>query len=469
MKYTTISRLTRELLTSNDSSKRRIAAERLSKADERAIYPLIKALKDDDLGVQDAAIQSLISIGGEVTAYMVIPLLREDSQLRNTAILILQEIGPEALPLLRVLLSDKDDDVRKFAIDIIGKIGKWDYPEILVEMLKKDPNPNVRASAAKTIGILNYREALSDLWNALYDEEWVCFSALEALGLIKDELSIPYISKLLESDSLTVRCAAIETLGILGYKSGADPLIKRFFSSDSFEKGIIIKSLVLLENVPSLGDIYDYLIAMLNSDDLKEKEIGLKGLKLLGDKKAIPVIIDIAGSLDPSNPEVEDFLIYTKKILYDFGCYEELIKVIEDPSTKYRGKVIAIEVIGDLKCKKAVPVLIRLIHTDMRDVRRASMVAMAQINDTENTSFFIDAISSEDGHIRRTALSALGRIADKNTFDPIFELLKKEVYEDVIEEAIRALLKINRDKYIAMQTHLSSRIKEITNNVLIYG
>lgn len=70
-----------EQLSHDDASIRRLAAEELALADERAIYPLIKALKDDSPGVQDASIRSLISIGGEVTAYMVTPLLREDTPL----------------------------------------------------------------------------------------------------------------------------------------------------------------------------------------------------------------------------------------------------------------------------------------------------------------------------------------------------------------------------------------------------
>jgi len=112
-------------LSHADPSKRYAAAEGLTCSDERALYPLIKALRDENAGVQDAAMRSLISLGGEVTAYMVIPLLRDLPYLRNTALIILKAIGTASIPLLRPLLSDKDDDVRKFAIDLISDIG---YP-----------------------------------------------------------------------------------------------------------------------------------------------------------------------------------------------------------------------------------------------------------------------------------------------------------------------------------------------------
>ena len=55
-------------INDEDASKRRSAAEALAEGDERAIYPLIKALRDDNLGVQDAAMHSLMEIKGETTA-----------------------------------------------------------------------------------------------------------------------------------------------------------------------------------------------------------------------------------------------------------------------------------------------------------------------------------------------------------------------------------------------------------------
>ncbi|HAM50425.1 MAG TPA: hypothetical protein DCP92_06910, partial [Nitrospiraceae bacterium] len=208
-------RLTKEL-KHPDASKRRSAADALSGGDERAIYPLMRALKDENPGVQDAAMRSLISLGGEVTAYMVLPLLREDSFLRNTAIIILKEIGLPVVPLLRPLIKDKDHDVRKFALDLLCDIKHCDYPSEIAFVLESDPNPNVRASAAKAIGIVQFGEGVTQLIKALQDDEWVCFSALESLALLKDESSIEAVSSLLKSPSDALRIAAVETLGSIG-------------------------------------------------------------------------------------------------------------------------------------------------------------------------------------------------------------------------------------------------------------
>jgi len=54
------------LLNHPDSFRRRKAAEELAQADERAVYPLIKALRDESTAVQEAATQSLIYLGNSV-------------------------------------------------------------------------------------------------------------------------------------------------------------------------------------------------------------------------------------------------------------------------------------------------------------------------------------------------------------------------------------------------------------------
>jgi hypothetical protein len=50
-------------------SKRRNSAEAPRDTDERAIYSLIRALQDENPGVQDASMRPSIAISDEVTAY----------------------------------------------------------------------------------------------------------------------------------------------------------------------------------------------------------------------------------------------------------------------------------------------------------------------------------------------------------------------------------------------------------------
>ncbi len=445
-------------ITDEDASKRRSAAEALSEGDERAIYPLIKALRDKNFGVQDAAMRSLMEIKEESTAYMVLPLLRENSFLRNTALIILKEMGHIAVPLLYILLDDKDDDVRKFALDLIHDIKYCSYPDKLVEMLTGDPNANVRAAAAKTIGKLNYKKAAPQLINALTDEEWVCFSSLEALTDLKDESSVDFIVALLNSNSETIRFAAVEALGKIGSPDSIRHLTDLISRSDGFEKKAAIKGLARIGSIPSAPGVTDALIEMLSDDEWENKLIAIKGLVSLECENAIRHMIDTAGSLDLSDPENEDRLYIIKEAIHSFGCNKVLIDLLNDDSAKYKGKVVAIEIVGDLKCREAVPDLIKLLKSDLRDVRRSSIKSLGQIDSGEAKESLIEAIADTDSHVRKTAVTALGKIGEISAFEPLIKMLKNENYNDVIDEFINALLNINAALFI-------SRINEFNDHV----
>jgi HEAT repeat protein len=448
-------------INDSDPSVKRSAAEELSGGDERAIYPLIKALRDDNFGVQDAAMRSLMEIKGEITAYMVLPLLRENSFLRNTALIIIKEIGKSAVPLLYTLLNDKDDDVRKFALDLIHDIQYCSYPEKLIELLTGDHNANVRASAAKTLGKLKYKKALPQLINALNDDEWVCFSALESLTELKDLASVKHIVKLLESPSDATRFAAIESLGNIGSTDAANPLIDYLTKAEEFERKAVIKSLQQIGAVPSTEEVSETLLDMLINDEWEEKIIAINGLKTLDDTRAIPYMIDLAGSFDLSDPDLEEKQHIIREAIQAFSRLEPLVQSLQDDNLKFRGKAFAIEMAGDMKCKEAVPALIKLSKSEYRDIRRSSINSLSNIEGDEVQACLIDAITDHDSHVRKTAVISLGKICEMSTFEPLMKMLQKEQYTDVIDEFVCALININSTLFLSRIDELSDNIKEV--------
>jgi len=450
-----------DALADPDATARRSAADALSAADERAIYPLIKALHDDNTGVQDAAMRSLTAIGGEVTAYMAIPLLREGPFLRNTARIILRQIGQPSVPLLRPLFADKDDDIRTFAVDLIADIGWCDYPQEIVRLLETDQNQNARTAAARALGLLDYREGLPALIAALKDNEWVCFSALESLALMRDEASVDAVLALLVSPSETLRYAAIETLGKIGSPRSNEPLIARLPKASDIEKSAIIRSLVQIGMTPSMAEVADLLVEMYTNGEWEDRLVALAGLGDLKYKRAIPIMLDIAGSLDPSDPENEERLVAVKQALIKFECAPTLLGILLDPAIKFRGKVLACEVIGDLQCQEAIPAFIDLLKTDLREVRRAAVQALAKIGGPEAIEVLRKCIDDRDGHVRNTAVSELGRMADQGSFDHILRHLNVENYHDVLEETVRALLHIDSRKLFTGLANLSPEVREI--------
>jgi len=387
-------------LSHADATQRRAAAEELGDADERALYPLIQTLRDDNPGVQDAAMRSLIHLGGEVTAYMTLPLLREGPYLRNTAMLIIKEIGPPAIPLLRTLFADKDDDIRKFAVDLIGEIKACDYSWDLIRLLETDPNPNVRASAAKVVGILRYREALPALVVALQDDEWVCFSALEALAEFGEEACLEPVGKLLTSPLSALRYAAIETLGKIGSARASGILHAYLPKANDMEKNAIIRSLVQTGLTPAMSGIADSLMGMLKEGEWEERLIAIRGLADIREDRAIPVIIDIAGSLDPSDPIDEERLSAVRQALVSFECVDSVVETLNNPLIKYRGKVIAIQVLKEVGCTGAVPHLVPLLEAMSVHVVLAAIDAVEHLAENEASTILSSLREHPDVEVR---------------------------------------------------------------------
>lgn len=455
-----------EKLKHPDPSIRRMSAEALSQGDERAIYPLIKALYDDNAGVQDAAMRALINIGTEEVAYMTIPLLRENALLRNTALIIITAVGPKAVPLLYTLLRDKDDDMRKFAIDLFGDIRENVDAERLLPFLK-DINANVRAATAKTLGKLGYKEAIPHLIESLKDEEWVCFSVLEALGDLNAKEAVPDICKLLENESEALLYAAIETLGRLSSEDAIEPLMSSIEKVSDDIKVAIVKSLVQIGLPPNLKDICSHLIKMFKESDWEDKEIALKGIADAKCKEAVNMLLDMGGFLDPSLPENEDKIPIIKDTLLALKPEKELLESLDSPNIKFRGKAMAIEILGEIKSKLAIPKLISYLEDMRRDLRKASVGALAHIAEPEVVEPLLEVSKRDaDSHVRKAAVTALGLMQAKDAFVPLIEMLEHEQYYDIVECMVLSLIKIDKDSFLSDVNNYSRNIRHaIAKNI----
>lgn len=454
-----------DLLSSDDAAKRRSAAQALSQGDDRAIYPLIKALRDKSPGVQDAAMRSLIFIGGENVAYMVLPLLREDSYLRNTAILILNEIGPASVPLMYPLLKDKDEDIRKFSLDLMADIRVGVEPERILPCVK-DPNANVRAAALRALGLLRYEHAVAFIAQALDDEEWVSFAALEALGEIGDDSIVAPVAKVLDTGSHALKMMAIETLGKLPTERSSEALKDFIVTAEGDEKAIALKALVHHGIAPTLAGMRDVLIQMVKEDPWDEKLVAIKGLVAIQDTAAIDDILDMAGTLDVSEPDQEEVLGALASLLEGYGCAEHFVEILKDPKIRYRAKSIAAHVLGTLKCHNAVPVITASLEKDERDMRRSAIDALGRMYNAPGVKdTLVKCIADHDSHIRKVSLMALGRLKGQDVFDALLARLGEEQYLDVKEEAVRALLAVDAERFLSHLTEFGSEIKEIVGRI----
>lgn len=140
---------------------------------------------------------------------------------RLRAINHLRQLDPAiAFELIKVPVSDSNVRVRYAAVSQLASLGRQNLEEAAT-MLRAgllDPEPDVQAAAADSIGALNLTEAFDDL-QALYHRtpEWlVSFSIIAALGELGEPRGFELLEEALASDNDLLKTAAIGSLGELG-------------------------------------------------------------------------------------------------------------------------------------------------------------------------------------------------------------------------------------------------------------
>ena len=194
-----------DLLKEKDWFRRKDAAITLGEmADERAIGPLIAALRDSEWNVREAAQDALAQIGSPAVDALI-KALRE-YQIKTFVIEILGKIKDERVldPLMIQLRNEEFKDVATKALVEVG----LPAVERLMAVLN-DKDKNVRKHAVMVLGEIGMPEAVDPLIDATKDEDWaVRLQAIAGLDKIGDERGKPAIKALAKDPDFAVQMRA---------------------------------------------------------------------------------------------------------------------------------------------------------------------------------------------------------------------------------------------------------------------
>jgi HEAT repeat protein len=194
-----------DLLKEKDWFRRKDAAITLGEmADERAIGPLIAALRDSEWNVREAAQDALAQIGSPAVEALI-KALRE-YQIKTFVIEILGKIKDERVldPLMAQLRNEEFKDVATKALTEVG----LPAVERLMAVLN-DKDKHVRKHAVMVLGDIGVVEAVDPLIDATKDEDWaVRLQAMAALDKIGDERAKPAIKALAKDPDFAVQMRA---------------------------------------------------------------------------------------------------------------------------------------------------------------------------------------------------------------------------------------------------------------------
>lgn len=421
-------------LSSEDNIIRHDAVMSLGECEsEEAIDMLVELLKDRSPIIKDEAVNSLITVGGEHVAKVIVPLFYEDEvYLTNIAVEILGRLGEVALPYVIPVLKETDDDVLKYAIDVIGLIGSKEPVEQLLPNLSHD-NPNIKSATAVTLGKLKATEAMDSLLVLLKDEdEWVRFSTLDAIGLIGgDDVADKLLDVFKVVDLSTI--AAIDALSMLAEPEDYKKVMQAVSAPgviDVLNVETVVRFIKKFDGYLNDKDkrvFMQMMIPKIDNANVEEVNEIFQGLASLKNKTALEDLILYAGTKD-YDEETRGYLKDAVVALADIG------KIIAAMSKYTEHNLTFVEALSDLKDPDTVEPITALLDTNPdAKVKRAAIEALGNIATPNTFDTLVVALKDSESNVRKNAVEALGKLGDERVVPVLIEMLLVEEFDDVKE------------------------------------
>ena len=373
------------------------------KIGEPAVEPLIQALKYNflDWPVRRAAATALGGIRDERAVEPLIWALKHQHyEVRATAAKALAEIGDERAvePLVQVL-KDQNIEVREAAEEALAKI-KGKYPEVKDVSISKEEEPKKKIPSRADVRRLAAKKDLEGLIEALgYGDEFSGSDAADALGEMGDARAVePLIQALQDNNNQPVlRNSAALALGEISDLRAVEPLIQAFYKDPDVRWNAG-------EAVGKMGELgVKPLIQALKNKDSDIREEAAKALGRTGDAGAIEPIIKALEDED------EDVGREAAGALVEIGepAVEPLIQALKHKDSGVRGN--AAWALGRIKDARAVEPLIQVLKGKNSDVRYWAIYALEEIGDAQAIEPLVQVLKdkNEDSKIREEAKEAI--------------------------------------------------------------
>jgi HEAT repeat protein len=229
---------------------------------QRAVGPLIRALRDESPDVRTMAAHSLAAIGDRRAIAALAAALADSSRwAASTVATDLIEMGAEVVPtLVEIALraEGRGADAHEAAVTAVRVLGEIRDPRAtpaLLGLLEQSADLDLRARAAAALGTIGGPQAARALAEALQDPAWqVRAQAATGLGALGDVLVVPSLKRAIYDESWWVRRNCAEALGRLG-ATGQLALEELSESSDRYVRDRALAVLEALANVaPSVDE-----------------------------------------------------------------------------------------------------------------------------------------------------------------------------------------------------------------------
>lgn len=393
---------------------------------------------------KERAMEKLISEPSKEVVEIVLELLYlKDTVTRMFAVDILKRIGSFNREAVFKLLKDPDEDVRIYACEILGGMKEKVAVPYLIDALQ-DESPNVRNLACVALGDIGDESAIDALFSALKDDEWIEFSAIQALGKIGSRKIVEPLFEIFNKGQDVVSLIACETLIDFKDKEILDRVIDKLKTWEREKRGEYIKVILEKEDEElffamqeKMGqELFEHLVELVKSEEKKSIKI-LKLISYFKAPLAAEVILDAFKGINPDNDEYYDAINLFSEMSHIWG------EKAEDFFEKEEGCIIPlIKACASQKIKVSEEVLLKKFLSSSIEVKREIIKNLTDILKGDGYKIIEEALEDPDGHIKGDALLAIGALGVTEFKDRVIEMAKKG-YMDVRQKALKALITLD--------------------------
>ena len=265
-------------------------------------------------------------------------------------------------------LHEGSRDERELAANLLGQFGSTNVVDPLIEAVKHDPDPGVKAAAAEALSLVGDSRAVDALL-AFFDttdtairnsvvralvriadaktaggvakylrhmDQRVRVLAAHTLGQLRDARATGELIIALDDNTFVVREAAIKALGDIADPSAVEALMRAASEPKRYPQVWVIESLGKMRRPESMKII----LKATSSNDTEVREAAANALGKFRTTEAIPALLQ---ALDDPNPKVRKS---TAAALEKLRVHLEMTKTFSDSRGTGR-KTIEIAAIGE--------------------------------------------------------------------------------------------------------------------------
>ena len=392
--------------------KRDFAIKSLVRMGERAVNPLLLALKYDQTTVQSGFLNTFIRI-----------------------------FPQKNLKKLEAQLREEKENMQAGVCEVLGKIGDKRAINPIVELLKTTKSKTVINEASTALGKMG-TPAVQPLIELLKNKDWLVRNgAIKALGMIKSPDAVKALIGMMGEEKSYINKPVANALREIGYPA-FDFLNNELKSKD---RDIRAKSAFILGQIGDYRGLPSLLEAYNNDDSTKVKQVSINAISLIDDPRSVDIFI---GALKSKKPELRSLIVNKLGESGNNKALETLSEMLVTEDILFTEKTQALFYVENNSNPKMIRHLIKFkkdafYGKDPYPCRINSIIE--HLTDNEAISEFIKLLDDENCEIRKKArgyLSNIGRPAVKQLKQALNSPSKR-----IRNEARKALNEIETDSY----------------------